>query len=85
MDVVCEVDKIFIDEYDLKLYGIQDLLQCFNHSDRFVEWKERFEIFITVGPGSSQWADHMWEFKALAKKVESGGMVRVLEEGPVYV
>jgi len=85
VDVVREVDKIFIDEYDLKLYGIQDPLQYVNHSDRFVEWKERFEILIAAGPESSQWADHMWEFKAEAKKVEGGGMIRGLEEGPVYV
>lgn len=82
VDVIREVDKLFIDEYEIKLYGIESPL-LYVKNDRINEWRERFDVIIAAGPSSNLWDDIVWEFKRQAKKTDGGSLIDQMDSSLV--
>jgi hypothetical protein len=84
VDVIREADKLFVDEYEIKLYGIQNPLLYVGNS-RINDWVERFDVIVAAGPRSSLWSDIVWEFKMLAKRIDDGSVIAELNSSLVGV
>ncbi|PVH83274.1 hypothetical protein DL98DRAFT_652484 [Cadophora sp. DSE1049] len=74
VDVIREVDKLFTNEYDLKLYGIESSL-LYPINDHIDQWRERFDDIIAAGPSSLLWDEVVWEFKDKAQKAVGGSLI----------
>ncbi|KAH7391540.1 hypothetical protein BKA64DRAFT_108008 [Cadophora sp. MPI-SDFR-AT-0126] len=78
VDVIREVDKIFVSEYnrhyDLQLYGIQSSL-LYPVNDRIDLWQEKFDDIIVAGPSSGLWGDTVRDFKEEGRKTVDGSLI----------
>ncbi|KAL5316758.1 hypothetical protein ACEPPN_015809 [Leptodophora sp. 'Broadleaf-Isolate-01'] len=84
VDVIREVDKLFVDEDEINIYNIESPLIYVNNG-QINQWRERFDHIIAAGPSSSLWGDIVWKFKNKAQKAVGGSLLYQMDSSIVEI